>query len=341
MSKAVKLIDIAHKLNYSVVTISKALRDHPDISNKTRDLIKKVAEEMGYSPNLVARSLSSRKSNIIGLVVPKIAHHFFGQIIQTIYDIGFEHNYEILLMVSQEEQERERKHLQTLLAMKVDGIIISITEKTRDYKIFETIKERGVPLVFMDRIPDMERINSVRVTDYEGAYNGTEHLIRLGYKNIGHFGGYQDTRIGRDRYNGFKNAMDDAKIPINPNWVKFGGFSEDDGFKTFSKLVETGNLPDAILAATYPIALGVYMAAKERKIKIPNDIDIICFGDANIQRFLEPALSCIQQPTKIIAEKSMEILFDLITNPKQEKFTSEIVPTKLIIRETASKCNRL
>ena len=148
--KSITLSDIAKKLNVSTVTISKALRDHPDIANKTKKLIVKTAAEMGYSPNLLARNLASRKSNTIGIVVPKIAHFFFGSIIESIYDIAFKHKYEILLTVSQENEERERNHIQTLLSMRVDGILISISQETKDYSIFQTVKERGTPIVVMD-----------------------------------------------------------------------------------------------------------------------------------------------------------------------------------------------
>ncbi len=118
--KAVTLNDIAKKLNLSTVTVSKALRDHPDISPATTKLIKTIAEELGYTPNIMARNLSARNSRTIGVVVPKIAHFFFGSIIEHIYDYAFEHNYEIILMVSQENAETEKRHVQTLLAMKVD-----------------------------------------------------------------------------------------------------------------------------------------------------------------------------------------------------------------------------
>src|SRR5690554_6344832 len=154
--RAVTLSDIARRVNVSTVTVSKALRDHSDISDKTKELIRNVAEEMGYMPNIFARSLSSRKSNTIGLVVPKIAHDFFGSIIEHIYKIASANNYEIILTVSRENAEREKKQIQTLLAMKIDGIIISITKETKDYEIFDLVKSRGVPLVFIDRVPELD-----------------------------------------------------------------------------------------------------------------------------------------------------------------------------------------
>ncbi|MBK7106033.1 MAG: LacI family DNA-binding transcriptional regulator [Ignavibacteriae bacterium] len=339
-SKSIRLSDIAEKLNVSTVTVSKALRDHPDISPQTKKLIIKAASEMGYTPNFMARNLSSRKSNTIGVVVPKIAHFFFGSIIESIYDIAFTNNYEIILTVSQEDEEREKRHIQTLLSMRVDGIIISISQDTKDYSVFETVKSRGVPIVFMDRIPQISNIDTVFVDDRGGAFKAVEHAIKLGYKKIAHFAGYSEINIGKQRYLGFEDAMKKYNLPINPNWICHGGFGEKYGYDAFMRLYKENNLPDLIFTVTYPVALGIYMAASEVNMKIPDEIDVICFGDAKIQKFLSPPLSCITQPTNLIAEKSMEILFNRINYPEEKPSQNIEIPTELVIRGTCKKFNK-
>ena len=339
--KAVTLNDIASRLNLSTVTVSKALRNHPDISPKTTKLIKTIADEMGYTPNIMARNLSARRSNTIGVVVPKIAHHFFGSIIESIYDIAFEHNFEIILTVSQENAEREKKHLQTLLAMKVDGIIISITQETNDYSIFEMIERRGVPIVFIDRIPEMNiDYNSVVVDDRGGAFKAVEHAIKLGYTKIGHFGGSSKINIGRERLLGYYDAMKAHNIEINKSWVLEGGFSETYGYESLLKLYNQKNLPDAIFAVTYPVALGVYMAASEVGLKIPDDIDIICFGNAKVQKFLSPPLSCIDQPTELISRDAMEMIFQNIEKKEEYVCQHKVIDTDLVLRGTCIRFNR-
>jgi LacI family transcriptional regulator, galactose operon repressor len=339
--KSIRLSDIAEKLNVSTVTVSKALRDHPDISHKTKKLVTSIADELGYTPNFMARNLSSRKSNTIGVVVPKIAHFFFGSIIESIYDIAFAHNYEIILTVSQENEERERKHIQTLLSMKVDGIIISLSQETKDYSIFETVRARGVPIVFMDRIPEIPNIDKVFVDDRGGAFKAVEHAIKLGYTKIAHFAGYSEVNIGKQRYLGFEDAMKKYNIPIKPEWLCHGGFGEAYGYESFMKLYRENNLPDLFFTVTYPVALGIYKATSEVNMRIPNDIDVICFGDAKVQKFLSPPLSCITQPTKLIAEKSMEILFERINSHEERESSLEIeVPTELLLRGTCISYNK-
>lgn len=335
MSKeTITLNHIAERLNVSAVTISKALRNHPDISKKTKKIIKKTAEEMGYTPNFMARNLSSKKTNTIGLIVPKIAHYFFGCIIESIYDIAFDSGYEIILMVSQESEEKEKKHIQTLLAMRVDGIIVSVSQETKDCSTFESVLKRNIPLIFIDRIPKMKNINKVFVDDKIGSYKAIEHAIKLGYKKIAHFGGYPQVNITQQRLEGFENAMNDHNIPINSEWNMNGGFDDKYGYEAFMKLYKKKNLPDLIFAVAYPVALGIYRATHELGLKIPNDIDLICFGDAEEQKYLSPPLSCIKQPTNLIAKNAMEIMLAKLGDSEEEDVKSVEVATELILRGT-------
>jgi LacI family transcriptional regulator len=333
----ITLDDIAKRLNVSKVTVSKALRGHPDISFETAQKVKAVAKELGYTPNFMARNLSSKSSHTIGLVVPKIAHYFFGSVIESIYEAALENNYEIILTVSQENTEREKKHIRSLLSMRVDGLIISISQQTKDYEIFNTINNYNVPLVFMDRVVDLPEFSSVTVDDRGGSYLAIEHAIKLGYKNIAHIAGFQEINIGQRRYLGFEDAMKKYGIPINPDWVVYGGFGEADGYHGFMKLYKSGNLPDFIFAVTYPVALGVYAALSELGLKIPDDIDIMCFGNSDVNRFLSPSLSCVDQPTEELGKKSVELILEIINNPTDYVPKHLELPTSLIIRDTAKK----
>ena len=338
--KQVTLNDIAQKLGVSIITVSKALRGHPDISHNTAELIKKTAEELGYSPNFMARNLAARKSNTIGVVLPQIAHHFFSSIMDHIYSYARMNNYEVFLTVSQENAEMQKKQIQTLLSMRVDGIIISISQDTEDFGIFEAATSRQVPLVFMDRIPNLNNCNTVTVDDRGGAYKVIDHAIKLGYKKIGHFAGYTNINIGRERMLGFRQAMSDHGLEINYDWILEGDFGEKSGYDSFMKLYHEKNLPDLILAVTYPVAIGIYMAAQEVGMKIPDDIDLICFGNSQVQNFLSPPLSCINQPTEQLAAKSMELLLDNIDNIGNFQNKNIVIDTDLILRGTCIKCNR-
>ena len=331
----ITLDDIAKKPGVSKVTVSKALRGHPDISFGTAQKVKATAKELGYTPNFMARNLSSKSSHTIGLVVPKIAHYFFGSVIESIYEAALDSNYEIILTVSQENAEREEKHLRSLLSMRVDGLIISISQQTKDYEIFNTIKNYNVPLVFMDRVIEQPGFSSVTVDDKGGSFKAIEHAIKIGYKKIAHIAGYQEINIGKRRYLGFEEAMRKYNVPINPDWVVYGGFGEDDGYRGFMKLYNSHNLPEFIFAVTYPVALGIYAAVAEIGMKIPDDVDLMCFGSSDVNKFLSPSLSCVNQPTEELGKKADDLILEIINNPADFVPKHVEIPTSLILRETA------
>ncbi len=334
----ITLSDIAAKLNVSRVTVSKALRGHPDISEEMTLRVHKVAKDLRYSPNIIARSLSARRSSMIGLVVPKIAHFFFGSVIEGIYNTAFTNNYETILTVSQENPERERKHLETLVSMRVDGIIISITQTTHDLEIFDWIKKMGVPLLFIDRQPDppLPGFNSVVVDDKGGAFKAVDHAIRVGYKKIGCIGGQTNINISKDRTAGVEAALHEHGLALESRWVYNGGFGKSVGYDGFMALYEKGDLPEFIFAMTYPIALGIYEAVKQVGLRIPEDIDLICFGDSDVNNIISPALSCVVQPSYELGAKAVDFMLKTISGADGAPEQRIVLPTELQLRETCT-----
>jgi LacI family transcriptional regulator len=335
----IKLSDIAERLNVSSVTVSKALRGHPDIPAETVQKIKLIAKELGYVPNFMARNLSSKDSKMIGVIVPKIAHYFFSTVIESIYDTAFENGYEIILTVSQENPEREIRHIQSLLSMRVDGLIVSVTENTIDYTIFDTIRKMGIPITFIDRIIPLKEFNSIVTDDYIGAVLATEQAIKMGYKRLGTIGGFQHTNIGRDRLKGFKDTLRKHRIPVYPDRIILGGFGEQDGYNGFMKLYSSGNLPEFILAVSFPVALGIYRAAKELGLKIPKDFDIICFGSGGVNHFLSPKMTIIDQPAGAMGKTAVELILENIRTAEFFQPKHIKLPVKLIQGNTCIKKN--
>ena len=332
----ITLADIAERLSVSRVTVSKALRGHPDISEEMSKKIRKMASDLGYSPNRMARNLSSRRSHLLGLVVPKIAHFFFGSVIESVYNRALEHKYETILMVSHENDEQEVRNLQTLVSMRVDGIIISVSARTNDIKVFEWIKKVGIPLLFMDRLPDPSPKNSVAVLvdDQGGARRAVEQAISLGYESIAFIGGEPNINIGRDRFRGYTDAFRERGLTLNEEFIVHGGYNTDAGYEGLKGLSQKGRLPRCVFAVTYPVALGIYAAAKELGIRIPQDLDIICFGDSDVGKLITPALSCVSQPTLRLGEESVNMMMKMIESPEGVAPGSLVIPTELILRET-------
>lgn len=333
----VTLADIAARLSVSTVTVSKALRGHPDVSDATTKEVRKMAAELGYSPNRMARNLSARKSHLIGLVVPKIAHFFFGSVIEAVYNKALEYRYETILMVSHENAAREIQHLQTLVSMRVDGILISVSAQTRDNAVFEWIKTMGIPLLFVDRVPDpaLKDCPSVTTDDYGGAVLAIEQALAAGHRTIACVGGVSNINIGRNRIKGYTDTLQRHGIEVRSDWIVSGGYNTDAGYEGFMRLCsQPGGMPRCIFAVTYPVALGIYQAAKEKGVSIPRDVDVICFGDSDVGKLLTPALSCIGQPTLELGERAVDNVMAMINDPDSAKPGNLVIPTKLILRET-------
>jgi len=333
-TKPIRLEDLANILKVSKVTISKALRDHPDISAETTARVKELADELGYLPNFMAKNLSSLKSNLIGLVVPEIAHFFFSAMIESIFAAASKNKYETVLTVSEEKAEKEKNHVQFLLSMKMDGLIISITQETTDFAIFQKIIQHNVPIVFVDRAPDMPGISSVTVNDRGGAFAATEYAINKGYKNIAKIGGNNNINIGRQRNEGFFEAMKLYDYKINPDWIIDGGFGHEAGYNGFKSIYKNGKLPEYILAITYPAALGIYEAAYELGVRIPQDIEITCFGNNTFKHIIPTVFNFVDQPTQKLGEEAVKLILKMINHPKTYEPEKIVLDTKLLINNS-------
>jgi LacI family transcriptional regulator len=337
----ITLEDIAKRLKVSRVTVSKALRGHPDISELTSRKVHQVAQEMGYSPNIIARNLSARRSNMLGLVVPKIAHFFFGSVIEAVYNTAFLNNYETILLVSQENAQREWKHLQTLVSMRVDGIIVSISQETKDLEIFNWIRKMGIPLLFLDRRPEpmVPGFSSLVVDDRKGAFSAVEQAIKVGYRKLSFLGGNEHIGIGKNRLLGYQDALAAYNIPYDQNLVIQGGFGKKEGYEGLIHMYRHGVLPEFIFTVTYPVALGVYEAAKELGLRIPGDLDMISFGDSDVGRFISPSLSCVSQPTQELGTRAVQMVLEMIQKSDLNGEHHEEIQTELILRDTCIRHN--
>lgn len=331
MSRKVRLSDIAERLNLTKVSVSKALRDHPDISKDTRALVKKTAVEMGYSPNLLARSLSSQKSHTLGVVVPKIAHTFFASVIDAIQDRATAAGYGILLAVSNETAELERQHIERLLAMRVDGLLVSTSQQRPDRAIYERVRVMGVPLVFFDRRVEGMGFSSVTVDDRDGAFRAVDHLIRQGRRKIAHVAGTADSEIGRERRVGYEAALRRHGIPVYEPWIVEGGFDEWHGYRAFQALLASGELPEVIFTVSFPVGLGVHGAIVERDPALVDRIQILAFGEGGLNEFYTYPHLCVRQPTRDIGEQAVKLLLEHIGGVQEPRHV--VLRTELLTAE--------
>ena len=318
-SKNITLKEIADKVGVSKVTVSKALRDHSDISASKKELIKKQALKMGYIPNIAARNLSSNKTKTIGLIVPKIAHSFFATIIESVYKHAIANGYEVILTSSQENEKLEQKHITTMLSMKVDGILISLSRDTKDKNIFSVVDNHGVKLVQFDRTLNTNH-SRVVFDNLDGSKEAIDKALKVGYKKFAFVGGNHKSHIGKERLAVVKKVLKSNGLSLDENFIVSGGFTEDDGYNAIRKFHKNDNLPEIIFAVTFPVALGVLRGANELGINIPKDIDIVSFGDSSYNSYITPKISSVYQDVEKMAELSVKKLIEEIECKEEIKY---------------------
>ena len=330
------MVDIAKKLKISVSTVSRALNEHPDIKEETRNQVKKLAKKLNYSPNLIARSLKSNTTKVIGVIVPEIKHDFFSSAISGIEEVAYQSGYIILVCQSNESYKREVVNTNALMHQRVAGLIVSISQTTKNGNHFEELINRGIPIVFFDRACKDVSANKVVIDDAKSAFNAVTHLIQRGRKKIAHLAGPQELLICEQRLKGYKNALKKANIPISKELIRYSsGLHEIDGYNSLDSLLKENIIPDAIFAVNDPVAVGAFQRIKEEGLKIPKDIAIVGFSNNKITSLIEPPMTTVSQPSFEMGKKAAGLLIEMLKNPKRNNQKKTIIlETELIIRKS-------
>ena len=329
--------DIAKKLNIAASTVSRALNHNPIISEPTRKLIEKTAKEMGYRPNILAANFRTKRTNMIGVVLPLINRHFFSSVISGIEEVAYNRGFAVTISQSNDNFEKEEKIAQTLFSNRVDGIIVSIGMQTKTFEHLRLFSERNVPLVFFDRVVDEIEADKIVVDDYRGGFKATEHLIKQGGTRIAHIGGPLNIKIYQDRLAGFKDAMEKAGLPVEKSLLIHNSLTRADGTNAVKKLLQNKIIPDAIFCANDTTALSVIIYLREKGIKVPDDILIVGFSNEPFSEVVTPSISTIKQPGFEMGKKAADLLIRQIKNKDKpnHRFQTFVMPTELIVRESS------
>lgn len=337
MSYKTTIIDIARELNTTPATVSRALSNHPGISEKTKQSVQITASKLNYKRNRIASSLRSGKTHVIGVIIPSAEINFFGSVVHGIESVANSNGYNVLLFQSNESREFEEKGLETFLTARVDGILVSLAKDTIDYSHFIDIKKRGIPLVFFDRVNDDLGVDSVVIDDYKGAFNATQHLINQGYKNIAHISGPQHLKNFNDRIEGYRDALRANGINIDPKLIFPGNISIETGKTGTEYFLSLSNPPDAIFAAEDFTALGAISKLKEKDIKIPDQVGIIGFANELFGEHITPSLSTVDQQTIRMGKSALTLLVDIVEKKEKHRQQKIILDPLLIVRQSSLK----
>ena len=307
--KPITIKDIAEKLNISVSTVSRALKDNHEISAQTRKTVQELAKQLGYKPNPIAVALKTHKSHSIGVIVPQIVSTFFATVVKTIEEVADGHGYNVLVISSNESFQKEQKSVEVLMANRADGIILALSHETKDYEHIKMIQESGTPIVLFDRTTNELNVSRVVTDGVTAAFQAVQHLVSEGCKKI-------------------------AKTELI--W-HCSDFTVEAGKEATRQLLSRKERPDAIFGITDDLAIGAIEAIKEKGLNIPEDIAVVGFSNTKRSRYMNPTVSSINQFPEKIGRAAAELLFDQILNSKHAQIKKEIINCELIVRESSDR----
>ncbi|NOY78509.1 MAG: LacI family transcriptional regulator [Calditrichaeota bacterium] len=309
--------DIARRVGVHPSTVSRVLTGKAEIYHirkETIDKIEKVAKELNYRPNEIARGFRLKKTHTIGLIVPDISNPFFSRISKSIEQEAYRHNYSVILCSTNEDQKREIDSVQMLISKRIDGLILVPAQDETDHLL--ELKEENFPVVLVDRIFDDLETHAVITDNLGDAYKATQYLVDNGHQNIGFISGRPNIYTIKNRLEGYKKCLEDNRIPVRSQWISPGGFVLDSGYQGTREILDGKDRPTALLTSGNLITIGAIRAILEKNMRIPDDISIIAFADMHTSPYLISPLTVIAHPLERIGKEAFRLLIMAIENPK-------------------------
>lgn len=329
--------DIAEHFGVSIATVSRALNGSNRVNQEKREAICDYARANNFYPNDIAKSLrNSRRMpvKVIGVIVPEFTHYYFSTILNGIEAAASKRDFRIIATTSRESYEREVQLCQMFEAHQVCGVIVSQAKETNHYEHFQSLIDRGIPLVFYDRICNGINASLVVVDDYQGAFSAVAHLVATGCKRIAYYGMHGNTVLGRNRYNGYRDALLKAGLQPDPS-LTFVCDNREEAEKITPDILKRDDRPDAFFCVNDDTAIGVLYTAKHMGFKVPDDISVCGFTNGERAIACDPQLTTVEQRGSKVGEEAANILMDKVEGilPK-EKIEKKVVRTRLIIRQS-------
>jgi LacI family transcriptional regulator len=330
----VTILDVAKAAGVSHTTVSRVLNNSATVREETRQNVLEAIRRLEYVANPQARSLAGGKSKVIGLLVPDLGTGYIGEIIRGIdAELGVL-GYDLLLYTTHRTAAKEANYVTNLAQGLIDGLLLVLPRNPVDY--ISALTKRKFPFVLIDHQGNGENCAAVGATNWQGAYNACEYLIKLGHQRIGFITGALDLGAALDRLEGYKSALRTYHIPIDPQLIYEGTFHQPDGYTGAAYLLGLDNPPTAIFASNDVMAMAAMDAARDQGLHIPEDISIIGFDDIPQAALVRPALTTVRQPLELMGRVATQMLFDIINNPLKKMERLQL-PTELIIRDSTTK----
>jgi len=336
--KEVTIYDIASKLNISIATVSRGLNDDPVVSKKTRKKIFDLAEELGYRSNHFARNLRQQQTNTIGIIVHELNSNFITSVLAGVEKVTAEAGYDLIIAHSSESYAKEAANAKNLFHKRVDGLIASLSFDTKDLDHFKRFTEKGVPVIFFDRVEQNSDNTVVIIDNYKCGYQATKHLIDQGCKRIAHVTSPLKRNVYAERYRGYRDALFDNGIELDESLVIVNDLSEESAIESAKRIMRKKPLPDGVFITNDFVAAVCMRTFKEYGVAIPEDIAVVGFNNDAIGHLIEPALTTIDYPGKDVGEIAARNLINHLRGVSNLKQTNTIIVNSgLIVRRSSLK----
>ena len=324
--------DVAKLSGISKSTVSRVINNKGYVSDEKRELVLKAMKELEYSPNLAARRLRGQLTTTIGVIVPKITNPFFSYLVDAIERAAYEQGYQVMIFQSNEDLQKELTFLNLLKTKQVDGIIMTAVEN--DWANVRPFLKYG-PIVLCNVFIENSSVPIVRLNQYKGTYDSIRYLLESGYKKIAYCTGgfYSKEGKGRERNLGFQKAMEEAAIPIHPNWIFVDKHTIDDGRQVLKDIMKMKERPTAVFTGSDEVASGMIAEANANGIKVPDDLAIMGFDDQPIAQVVSPKLTTIKQPVDQLGAKAVEVMIEKLNYADAPDHYLEL-PIEMIIRQS-------
>ena len=329
------LKDIAQQLGVSIATVSRALHGSPEIGQEMQQKVQALAKELNYRPNPFAQSLRKEAPKVIGVVVPNLVTHYYAAVLDGIEDEARRAGYSVISANTHEDFKDEQQAIDNFISLHVVGIIACLAQSTTDYTHFETLNDMGIPLVFFGRTCMTDRFSSVTANGDEAAQQATQHLIDTGSRRIAFIGGPNHLDMVRRRKHGYLEALRESRIPIDRELVVCDSIDYDVALQNTIKLLQRPDRPDAIIAFNDILLFAAFNAIKQQNLRIPEDVALIGFTDDVHAQYTTPRLSAIEDQSFKIGQVACQLMLKNISGDTRVR--KEIVPQKLVIRDTSAK----
>jgi len=336
--KEVTIYDLARKLNISIATVSRALKDDPVVSKKTKKKIFDLAEEMGYRSNHFARNLRNRRTQTVGVIVPRLNSYFMSTVIAGIESIANSEGYNLIISQSSESEQKEKMSAKTMFNNRVDGLLVSLSYDTNDLSHFDQFIRKNIPIIFFDRGEQHDNFTNVLIDNRKAAYEATKHLIQQGCRRIVHITAKPKRNVYVDRLDGCKQALAENNIEFRDENLIIGNLSLEAGIDAAETILKMNPLPDGVLVANDNCAVGCILALKQAGIRIPEDIAFVGFNNDPVSKVIEPNLTTINYPGYEMGEVAARHLINHLNGTYPIHSTNTIVlRSELIIRASSQR----